>query len=79
MNLQKSRFFRCKACGGYVGILVDDDGEGLLMHSKPKEKLGIPNSVSCPVYNRCDTEELVLTLCAGEPIDPPERFEPFVQ
>jgi len=74
----EQHWYRCKGCGGECVVFVDPlDGERKLGHSKPKEFVGIPNTVTCALYNRCETLAFFFREVAGDPLPDPDRWEPL--
>lgn len=72
-------WYKCKWCNGFVGILPNGNKflpPGTVCHSKPISKLGIPNSVPCPEYNRRNAQQVADAYVNETPIDSPESFEP---
>jgi hypothetical protein len=67
------QWYKCKGCGQPCALLED----GSVAHTKPDEMLGVPNSVPCALFRACESRAFFLEHLAGEPIEPPTRFEPI--
>lgn len=76
-HVQKPQWYRCKGCGAECGVFVDPkDGQRKIAHVKPMTLLGVPNSVPCALYRRCETFDFFFREMAGEPIEAPESMTP---
>lgn len=71
-------WFKCKGCGQPIGFfpegLPPHLPPGTVGHSKPINKIGIPNSVPCELYNRLNAKELADLHIDAEPLEPPAEL-----
>jgi hypothetical protein len=67
------QWYKCKGCGQPCALLES----GAIAHTKPDAMLGVPNSVPCELFRRCESRAFFLEHMAGEPMDPPDSFEPI--
>jgi hypothetical protein len=68
-----AKWYKCKGCG--QACCIGPNGIG---HEKPANLIGIPNSVTCPLYRQCNTREFFMKYMAGEPLPDPDKIEPIL-
>jgi hypothetical protein len=76
---------RCIACGKPIGFFLEPytkDGHtvpaGAVAHWKPEDKIGVPNSVPCDLYNALTGEELQALHEDAELIEQPTELNPIL-
>jgi hypothetical protein len=67
---------KCKGCG--KPLFLFQDGSGAVGHWKPNDKLGIPNSVPCDLFNRLNASQLASLHEDAEVLEQPTEFRPVL-
>ena len=83
-NLELGVWFKCVHCGAPIGFypigvkhLHHPLPPGAVAHTKPKELIGVPNSVPCELYRLLEPRELWLLHDHLIPIEQPTAFRPI--
>jgi hypothetical protein len=76
---------KCIACGKPIGFFLEPYvarghtvPAGAVAHWKPQDKVGIPGSVPCDLYNALTGEELRALHEGAELIEQPTEFTPIL-
>lgn len=83
LDLGKGVWYLCKGCGGRIGFFpvgftgrneVQTLPPGACAHTKPVEKVGIPDSTECALYRNNDPFELWVIHERETPIEQPSEM-----
>lgn len=74
-------WFRCKGCNALCCYWAYPGGSmpiGSVGHGKPVDKLNVPNSTGCALYNRCEASEFWALHEDAPRVEPPEGMNQAV-